>query len=136
MGASFRDIFFMGLLLGQITQGMKELRLRFQSIQYSALVYKSESEGKRKKKKLYEEIKREVNELNRDIKIFNGIREIKWIGQNFEGLKTIDLKPIKKIIDDHKGDYPAEYEANLDSREQIRRHVMGTDSSASSLSII
>jgi len=130
--ADFKYIMTLSFLVRIIMESISKVEQTY----YGARIlrYENKKEMIEKKERFYSAVKKELTELNENISMFNQfIRgELKYA--NFTNIPKVNVKRVKKIIDDHKGDYPVEYDENLEFKEKIIKHVMAEDSSASSLS--
>lgn len=132
--ARFDDIFFYALLLSNIREHTHILKEMFNGVLLTSLMYENKKEEKRKKKRFYEKTKEEVIKLNHRISMFN-----KWKNEQFRhvdagDLEKVDLKNIKKIIYEHKGDYKIDKSKKRKFNEKLEEYIIGTGTSASSLS--
>jgi len=135
---NFSDAFFFGLSIGNISRSIHNVDSVFHGALWASLVYENKKEGIAKKREFYLHVKKEVNELNKEIKDFNNIKESIFSHTNLEDIGEVDISEIKKIIDKHKGDYHVDYPKKTDKRNgafsDIKGFVLGTEDSPSSLS--
>jgi len=125
---NFRIIFIWGTEFNKISEMTKELESLYYNLFVSSLVYKTKKEGLQKKREYYSSVKKHIDRINKEVRTFNFlIKEFdKYV--KFDKLQEINLKAVKRIIDDHKGEYLREEE------EGIEEYIMGTSKSASSFS--
>jgi len=100
---SLDDIFQLARLLNAIDSSTFRVQTTFNGVRLVALFYDPEvgSDAKKVKKKFYERLKKEIDELNRLISIFNDLLETKYRHLGNERLVEVDLVSIKKIINEH-----------------------------------
>ncbi|MGD8307130.1 MAG: hypothetical protein PVF17_10790 [Ignavibacteria bacterium] len=100
--------FQFSLLLGNYFYEIKSQLDHFESFYLglfiSDLTYESKKEGINKKKQYYEKSSTVIRDINKKIRHFNSI--VKKLNSDLTLLKEIDLISVKKVIDEHKGDYP------------------------------
>lgn len=100
--------FQFSLLLGYYFYEIKSALDQFESLYLglyiSDLAYKTEKEGIDKKKQYYKKSSAAVKDINKKIRHFNSI--VKKLNKDLSLLKEINLISMKKVICEHKGDYP------------------------------
>jgi hypothetical protein len=100
--------FYASLLLGNYFEEIKNSIDYFENFYLgmfiSELSYKTEEDGINRKKKYYKSVSGAIKDINKKIKHFN--HTVKELNKEFSIIKEIDLSEIKKIIFEHKGDYP------------------------------
>ena len=96
----FDDIFNLTRLLNAIYSIVFRIQTTFNGVRLVALFYDSDvgSDEKKVKKKFYERSKKEIDELNRLISIFNNLLNTKFNHLEAEMLVKVDLKSIKKMM--------------------------------------
>ncbi len=100
----FDDIFNLTRLLNTIESSIFRIQTHFNGVRLVALFYDSDvgSDEKKVKKKFYERSKERIDELNRLISVFNNLLNTKFKHLRAEMLVKVNLKSIKKIINEHK----------------------------------
>lgn len=120
-----------GLLLGNYFYEIKNALDQFESLYLgmfiSDLSYETEEEGYNKKDKYYKSVSEVIKDINKKIKHFNHL--VKNLNKEFSLIKEIDLANIKKIILEHKGDYP-----KSTGPDSFMEELRGTANSPSALS--
>lgn len=92
-----------GTIFAKIKSDLEQIESLYLGLFISDLRYKDEKEGKNKKNDFYNKLREVIKKTNHEIKKFNFI--IKKLDKSLAPLKIIDLVQIKKIIENHKGDY-------------------------------
>jgi len=93
-----------------------------------SLRYDSLEKEKEEKKKYLEGFRKQVEEINKEVRSFNKFQLIFGTKHKFAKIASVDFKRIREIVAKHKGDYPTEKGLNNFSKE-----FLGETDSASSL---
>lgn len=132
---NFKEGFYSGIIFSHIQGEIKNLQHLFSGVLLTSLMYETKEDEIKKKTEFYNHSKKHISKVNTLIRGFNGNAKIYIPFMNCVKIELIDTKKVKRIIDEHKGDYKMNrVEGRLSPPENIVEYITGTGSDASSLS--
>lgn len=103
--ASLFGTYHLGRFIRIILEGSDMIRMLFNEVLSSTLMYQNKKEESEKKKQYYSKVEKAIKKFNYNVRVINN-----WKNKNFpflqkDNVSMIDLSAVKHIIYQHKGQY-------------------------------